>query len=466
MRARMRRGSRTAAALSAMLMAGAVANAAETRSPARSRELYEAIVKKLDTGGDMLTVVNAAGYAEQTLDRVVKSLGQSEAGRGEIGPLATKVHAFVKEQGLYAVTGYGFSSLPQAEGHYRIKLFTSREERAAALPLWRGLAGGQPRALQSAAFWPADTVLAAAGSGEWNQLWRFARLGVTQLAPPAAQQAFEAWIKRTSAMLGSDLEALIGSLGDESFLCLQLSRTETIRIPGPAGQALAMPKPTLLIGLKLNDDTLPKMLEAQWQNLRAAGAPLPIAVTQVGTTRMHALSEPAPLPVPLQPAYAQHGGFFLVGSTPQTVQAAIQAFDSRKGLVATDEYRKALAGLPPQNNGIFFMGARLGATLTSLRQAALAESPSVPKAVGAFFDGLSRGLGGTRPATCAMVAINQRDGVLIAGNSSLSGAELAALTAMSPVVPLLGAIAVPKYFQLVEVSDERNAEHKHTQEKE
>jgi len=34
------------------------------------------------------------------------------------------------------------------------------------------------------------------------------------------------------------------------------------------------------------------------------------------------------------------------------------------------------------------------------------------------------------------------------------------------VVPLLGAIAVPKYFQLVEVSDERNAEHKHTQEKE
>jgi hypothetical protein len=83
MRARMGRGIRTAAALSAMLMAGAVANAAETRSPARSRELYETIVKKLDTGGDMLTVVNTAGYVEQTLDRVVKSLVGGKRGQSE-----------------------------------------------------------------------------------------------------------------------------------------------------------------------------------------------------------------------------------------------------------------------------------------------------------------------------------------------------------------------------------------------
>lgn len=430
-------------AASMFLAHGAVAELQQ--NPAAVKQQYEAIMSRLDAGGDLLVIANVQGQLEQAIGDLAQALAQWPAQDPDpqrIGNLARHTHAFLKDQGFYAVRGVGLSSVPSSSNSYRLKFFVSRDESAAALPLWRGLVGGARRHIKGTEFLPQDTVLVRTATGDLPQFWTLVRQGVKALAPPETARQFDEKMTLASAVAGVNIDTLIQSIGDEGFVSLQFSRTETVQIPNQTGQPITIPKPSLLMGLKLNNDMLPELIGTRLAAM-GEGAP-PITVVKAGATDVRAVNMPMPMPIPIQPAYASHAGYFLIGSSASVLVDAIAAFDNKNGWIATAEYKAAFERLPTENNGLIYVAPRLGEVLNQLQQTALSAGTHQDPAAAGFVNALMQMGGGPQTHSCALVILNLKDGILIGGTSSGGGRDIVTSAFVAPI-GLLTAIAIPSF---------------------
>ena len=430
-------------AASMILAHGAVAEFQQ--NPTAVKQQYEAIMSRLDQGGDLLVIANVQGQLERAIGDLTQALAQWPAQDPDpqrIGDLARNTHAFLKAQGFYAVRGAGLSSVPLPGNSSRLKFFVSRDEAAAALPLWRGLVGGARRHIKGTKFLPQDTVLARTGTGEISQFWALVRQGVKELAPPETARQFDEKIALASAIAGVNIDTLIQSIGDEGFVTLQLSRTETVQIPNQTGQPITIPKPSLLMGLKLNNDMLPELIGTRLAAMGEGGPP--ITVVKAGATDVRALNIPIPMPIPIQPAYASHAGYFLIGSSAAVLVEAIAAFDNKNGWVATAEYKTAFERLPSENNGLMYVAPRFGEVLNQLQQTALSAGTHQDPAAAGFVNALMQMGGGPKTHSCALVILNLKDGILIGGASSGGCLDIVSGALVAPI-GLLTAIAIPSF---------------------
>jgi len=416
--------------------------------PAAVKKQYDMIFSRLDPGGDLMLIANVEGYIERTMNDIVNALTLMPTQPGEkedISKVVREVHAFLKKNGFYAIRGVGMSVVPRVSGDNRIKMFLSRDPKAAGLPLWRGLVGYKRRKLAGTDFLPSDTVLARVGSGELSEIWKLIRQAVKELVPPKGAAEFDKEIAKISAGLGMDIDKLIQSAGDEGFISLQFSRLANIQVPAAGGSLIEIPTPSLLIGLKMKDDSLVKLIEKHLAVLAQSGQ-MPIGSTQVGTTTIKSIVVPLPLPLPLQPAYASHNGYFLLGSNPETVSKAVTAFEKKDGLTATADYKKAFAGLPVENNGIVYAHPRFAEVLAKIQKAALDSAGKKPGAAGnkaeeaAFMEAIMKIGDMGKPQSSAMVLLNLKDGVLTAGTSTGGGKEIVAATMIAPMGIMAGML--------------------------
>ena len=242
----------------------------------------------------------------------------------------------------------------------------------------------------------------------------------------------------------TDLDKIFGSLGNEGFLSLQLSSTATIEIPsGTVGATIKVPSPSVLIGVAVKDDTLSKVIEAS-----LAREKMPVLKTQTGTTVVTTVNLPFPSPIPLQPSYAIHAGFFLFGSTPAVLTDAITAFDAGGGLVDSADFKKTFQSLPMVNNGIAYLSPRFMKALMDLQALALSQPGQDSTGVSAVLRQL---LGGGADVQSAFVIQNLADGVQVNGISSAGGKEVVGSMMVAPV-GLVAAIAIPSFVKARTVS--------------
>lgn len=414
--------------------------------PALSKQRYEAVVSHLDTGGDLLVVANLEGYLQSMVSNIsllVSAIPPSGPGPGMQSTFA-RIPGFLDRNGFYAVQGFGASVVPRTDGLNTLKIFLARDPAASQLPLWRGLVGGDPRELRATRFLPPDTVFVRTGTGEWPQFWNMVRAGVTEFATPEGAAGFNRALSNLATNSGVDLDQMFKSLGGEGFLSVQFSSTATIEIPsGSAGAPIKFPSPSLLIGVAIKDDTLAKTIEVS-----LARKQMPILKTQAGTSAVNTLNIPLPLPVPLQPSYSIHSGYFLLGSTPEVVSEAIKAFDGGSGLVVSPEFKKAFQGQPTANNGISYMSPRFMKTLVELQSRAMSQSGQDQTEAFAL---MRQMLGGETDLQSALVIQNLPDGILMSGTSSSGGKEIMGSVMIAPL-GLVAAIAIPSFVKARSVS--------------
>jgi hypothetical protein len=407
--------------------------------PMASRQRYESIVTNLDSGGDLLVVANVEGYLQDLVSNLV-SIAQAVPASGgksaEPAKFINGVPRFLRQNGFYAVQGFGMSIVPRQDGLNTVKSFVARERSAASSPLWQGLVGGEPRALTCIGFVPGDAVLVGAGTADLSQLWMLVRAGVAELAPPQGVAGFERGLTSLSTNMGVNVDKMFASLGGESFFSVQLSKTSTVKI----GENVIIPTPSLLMGAAVKDDTLIRTLDQFLARMK-----MPVVKTESEATTISSVNLPmGPLPIPVNPSYAVCSGFFLLGSSSNVVAAAIKAFKTKSGLSVTPEYRQAFAGMPAVNNGVYYMSPRYTQAMMDL-QASMARS--VPGAGGAEISSMVQSMFGLKKdMRSASVVLNRPDGVLSIGATTSGGREIAGAMLVAPV-GIMAAIAIPSFVK-------------------
>ncbi|TFH17728.1 MAG: DUF3352 domain-containing protein [Lentisphaerales bacterium] len=433
-------------------MAGAALSQQVSQSEAgASAGRYEAIISQLDEGGDLMVIANVEGALKDVVEKLLGAAAEisgatQKPGAEKAHETLTKLNAFLDKNGFYAIDGFGLSVVPREDGNNSIKYFLGRDSAAAGMPLWRATVGGRSRELASLSFVPDDAVMVRTGTADIPVLWQLIRSAVKEVLSAEASAEFNEGLAAMARTKGIDLDKIMGSLSDEILISAQFSKESTISIPTPEGPK-PFPQPSILLGVAVKDGTLPGMLAAL-----ISSNTLPHIMTQVSGTTITSINIPGQTPIPMQPSFAMHEGFFLFGSTPQVVASAIKAFDQKTGFVNTPEFKKAFAGLAMVNNGIIYASAEFSEQIREIQMMSMANAPGAEgKAVAKIMTELF----GLRPYSTAMVILNKRDGVVFDGTSPYGGKEVVASAMVAPV-GIMAAIAIPSFVK-ARTSAQRNS---------
>jgi hypothetical protein len=398
--------------------------------PPMVKEEFQKVISRLDQGGDLLVVVNVEKLLEQFMANTVEWMSVIPASESKIRDAKAtleRLSCFLRDNGFYGVRAIGMSSMPMPDGLNRLRMFISRDPEATNLRLWRGLLGGRPRRLGVLDFLPTDTVVVQAANAEIGQLWELVRSGVREILPQEAAWSFDREAAKISEDLGISLDKLFDSLADEILVSVQLSRETTVRIPTPNVQ-LAIPEPSLLVGLAIKDETLPRMIETQLTKHE-----VPTVEKETAGAIIRSVSVPFHSPIPIQPTYTVHSGFLLFGSSPKVIEDAMGAFQTKTGLVSTAEFKKAFAGLSMANNGISYVSPRFSEVLARVRQHLFTAEARSRLPDGAFAQAFLNLLAAADHQSSAFVTSNLEEGVLIQGTSSKRSGEITACLILAPV---------------------------------
>ncbi|MEI6809540.1 MAG: hypothetical protein WCN95_12540, partial [bacterium] len=363
--------SRLVLAGCAVLLLAGIANAQILKSPLAVKTTFQTVMSELDQGGDVLVVMNIEGAFQEMMDLVTKimsAIPSDDPDAAQAKAIVSKLKVFLKKNGFFAATGVGFSSVPVGNGMSTIKLFLSRDSAAGNLPLWRTMTGGEPRTQVTVDFLPSDTALFRIVDVAPSEVLQMVKGGVAEIGPAGSAMAFSNALSGASAAMGMNIENLINSMGDEMFISVKLSSQSKVVIPAPAGDKLEVPEPSLLLGCKVKNDSIVKMLTKL-----LAKNEIPVVESKVGSTVLVTVNGLPPMPIPFQPTFAMHGGCFLVGSTPKAVGDAVSAFDQKNGFAAGAEFKKAFKDLSAVNNGMAFLSPRVFETIAAI-QAGLMKS--------------------------------------------------------------------------------------------
>ena len=420
------------------------APATTLRDPKVAAAQYSAVKAHLDEGGDLLLIASVDGNLKRLAEGLAQIIDQAMPEAPATNALRAaieKLPGFLARNGFYAGRTFGISIVPRADGLHTLKSFVARDQAAADLPLWRALAGGKPRRLNGPDYLPADTVLARVTHGEPAELWGLIKHGVREIGGPKAFTLFNQRLMIAQLFLGgTPIDKLIESLGDESFFSIQLAADKTVLIP-TQGNPITIPQPSFVLGIAVKDDTLMRAVERRLTNA------CPTTTSVVEGVQMRSAMLPPVIPFPMQPTWATHEGFFLLGSSAEALGQAIEARRQKNGLLQTEAFKKAFATLPMVNNGLLYASPQLGELIQSWqsREQPAQARHGLPQ--GEAFRALTSMMG--RDATSsssALVFVNLDDGLLTTGTTSSGGQDVMLSSVMAPI-GMLAAIAIPNFVK-------------------
>ncbi len=419
------------------------ASAATPRDPAASLQVYNTIHERLDAGGDLMVIANVAGLAEKAMNAIRGFAAIAPSVPGEANtPAATlaNVSDFLKRNGFYAVKGIGMSVVPRADGMNTIKTFVARDAEAARLPLWLALVGGAPSAMKVHAYLPKDTVLARSGTADWGALWQLVRGGVTEIGGSEASGGFDAALAMFAAQVGVSPEVLIQSVAPEGVLSIQLSSTETVTIPLEGTSGATIPAPSLLLVTAVKDSTIIDTVKKAF----AQKLEMPLPEVRLGDATVYNIPFPIPSPFPMQLTLATHGNYLLIGTTSAVVTDALNAATSGGGLKTEPEFAAAFPAATP-NNGILFVGSRLGDSFKIVRDQMLSQMPAGGEEQ-AVLNQIRSLMDQNLDTRSAFTFHNLRTGVQASGTSASGGQQLVGSMFVAPM-GLMAGIAIPSFVK-------------------
>jgi len=420
------------------------APSATSASPAKMKTQFETVMRNLDQGGDLLVIANMDGAVDDFFESIVMPLvaiagtGPKQPGAPDPVAIANRIRDYVKTSGLASVEGVGMSTLPLPSGKNQIKFFVGRPASAAAAPAW-SMFGTAPGALTTSAYIPSDSVMVHCGHFRAAVLWQMIRQGVGTIGGTEAIAEFNKGLASTKEQQGIDINGMIQSLGDECFISVQLSRTQTMKFPANPGQPpMSIPLPSAVLGYKIKNGMIPKFAVKQFEK---PGQQL--MRVKEGEVTITSLGPVPDQPFPLQPAWAVHEDVLLVGTTIDAVKSAIRAGSSGKGLTSTLEYRTAMKGMPSKINGFSYVSKRFGKTILEIQEASLKNDPTLDPAARKMVMEL---MGSQDVMGGAIVRYNMKSGVGYRGVGDFKGRDLVAAGLVGPA-GLMAAIAIPSFMK-------------------
>ncbi len=419
-----------------------VVNAQDGRGSMANRRQFQEIATKLDFGGDCFLVVNTDKLVDHVLDSAIHAqvgVPVDDPHEKEMRETINRFRSFLLRNGFSAVHGMGLSSVPVSDTMNMVKFYVSRDYIDSNLPLWRGLVGWQPRRLLSLDFIPADAAMARAGTPQFDSLWKVVRSAVDEVASPVSKANFDTGLQKINTALGMDLDDLIGSLRDEFLVTVRFSKTKQCMLPSKGGM-LSIPAPEILLVVSTRNDMLKSLMETKF-----AQHNIVLNESTAEGVLIRGARDPMPAPIPLHPAYASTAGFLLIGTTPKIVADALLSFQHKNGLVSREQFNDAFQSLSMVNNGIIYISPEMGEILGHIRDSKIEQELAASQKHPALARILKQVLtyeGKTESA--AFVIQNWKKGVMVMGNSSIGGKDVATRLLAYPLRSLPGMFCSEK----------------------
>jgi hypothetical protein len=279
----------------------------------------------------------------------------------------------VKSSGIEDVTGVGASGAPIAPELYRNKMILHHRKGDAQGFLWT-MFGNAPHTLHGQSMLPTNTVLAAFGDLDLNQLWQVLERELTQSGLPGADDAMRSWPQMFESKAKIPWAGLLASLGGELGVFLTLDESKTVELPMGRRSRIAMPEPGLVVAVKVNNSLLYDRLSAQLQ-----GNPKTVTAEEDGL-KICSMPLGPQVPLPIEITVANSADYFFFATSPQlvrTVQAVHQG--KRPGLKSSPQFQNLARHLPAEGNQFVYVGQRFSQMFAELQEQALGESGMPPE---------------------------------------------------------------------------------------
>ncbi len=438
----------------AVLTFGCGKHSAQQRSSIQlpsERTSFAEVTEQLDPGGNFYLYLGTAQWLEH-LSTKVESWRSTAAAIPELSPENTAnvnkafdvVNHLIKDSGVEDITGLGMSSVEIEKGMFHNKMLLHHYPNTGTGFLWK-LCGQQPHALTGLDLLPANTALAAFADMDLPLLWSVTQDEIAKSGFPQAQDFLKKLPGQFEQSTKVKWDTFLKSLGTEGGFVLTLNESNTIPIPIP-GMAMTLPEPGLILILKVNDDTIFNRIDQQLKS-----NPQIVSVEKPGL-RMRTMPIPLPFIGTLRPTTASSGGYLLIGSSDELVNAALAVKSGQTpGLKSTAEFKRLARMMPETGNQFTYMSENFGRIMFQVQQQAM--TGQLAKGGAAAQTQWMQTLFHSRPTFAYSVGVNTPQGCLTVGNSSQSFANMALLPAVA-VPAMLSAIAIPNFVKARSTSQE------------
>jgi type IV pilus assembly protein PilA len=407
--------------------------------PANERsQHYLAVSKQLELGGTLYGYADVDGDALKLAGLLGDLAEKIAAADPKAAPYLKQDYAkLVTSLGATDIKAAGFSSVPDGTGFFRNRVFFHTP--AGRHGLLAGL-GGAPSAFVRVGLAPADTDVYFESEMDLPAVYSTVRELFVQVSGEKAAESFKAQLRRKSEDAAFSAYTFIQGLKGRAAMVMRLDATKTTRLPGPAGAAITIPAPSLLICL----DGIASVVEADLVKATEFEA------TQEGNVRYFELKQSLPVEG-IRPVFAIEGNALYFASSMSYLKECLQA--APNGLAHNDAFKQALAQVGAEGNGLAYINPKFFDQLRRIQSL----NPALPAETKQAFDFVARMLPKTdRPLVT--VRRNLPDGILISSywNRSLKQ-DIAMLAVYNPAtIGLMAAMAIPA-FQKVRTSSQEKA---------
>ncbi len=409
------------------------ASVALVPAPERSPS-FEAVNRHLELGGTLYLYADVDGDA----DKLATDLHLISENAAASQPMAA---AFLKQDykklfailGLNDVKAFGLSSVPAGGGEFRDNVFfytpQGRHGLLASL-------GGPPGPFLEAKLAPPDADFFSESEVDLPAVYTTLKGVVAQVAGDSVANMIDAKLGGTRQQLGFSVLDLINGFKGRTVTVLRFDPKKNFTLPGP--KPVTIPAFSLLV-----------RIDGIGATLEGALAKLPLlAPSQEGSLKLYTLKIPLPVP-DLQPVVAIEGTTFYLATSREFL---LECQQRTAGLDQAPEFKRALASVGSEGNGLTYCSPRLFARLRELASL----NPDVPPQVRQVLQMVTNQMP-VVDQPLVTVRTNLPDGILIRShlNRSLKR-DLAMVAIYNPVtVGVMAAMAIPAFQKVRQASQEK-----------
>lgn len=403
------------------------------------------VMSRLDQGG------NVYGYisSEQLLSSLSGKVSELKTGIVDAFPIPAEERAMVdkgfevatrliKNSGLEEISGVGISGFALEKDLHRTKVLVHHYPGKGEGFVW-SMFGEKSGSLEGLKLLPKKTVLAGSSNFDLPGLWSVIESELKAADIPDADAALAQAKMMFSVGSGLEFDKFMATFGGEYGFALTLDESTMVQIPGP--QPMTIPRPDILLFLKVNDDLL-------YNQVITMAKALQIPIQESNADGIKTVSMPVPLPIGAEYklTLATTDGLLLLGTSQEIVQDALAArAGTAPGLTSTPEFKKISRGVPMDANSFSFVSEAFGRVYMDVQMKAMEASGQNEIIPVEYFRQMMEMF--SRPSSSFGVFQNTDEGWLWTGNSTTeSSATLVALAVAAPV-GLLAAIAIPNFVK-------------------
>lgn len=425
-------GKREAAADS-KTVASAKTSTELVKDTERSRH-FLAVNEQLELGGTIYGYVDVDGDAAQFAEGLKGLLQNVGRANPAVAPFANQdVAALFTKLGVNDVKAMGVSSVPDGTGFFRNRVFFYTPEGRHGL--LAGL-GGKPGPFAHLGLAPANTDIYSEAEIDVPAIYVTVKDVLGQIGGETAKNQLDEALQKAGQAAAISWLKLINATKGHVVLIGRFDAEKTFRTPGQGG--VVIPAFSFLLRI----DGVASAIEDALKDSKL------LTASQAGSMRLYEFNQPLPVEG-LKPVIAIEGSTLFVATT----QAFLDECRGQKpGLGGDPEFKKALAHVGTEGNGLTYVTPRL---FRRLREVETLNPNLPPEAKSGFSYAMKQLPVIDQPLVT--LRVNQPNGILVRSywNRSLKQ-DVAMVSVYNPVtVGVLAAMAIPAFQKVRTASQDK-----------